>query len=158
MENSYIMNQILEVVKDIDSRMVSIEGKIERYANRVYKSKYIFNYPRSDIYNPEKRMESLQIDILKLHADMQKLRENIHEMNKKAATADTKVKNKKSGIEEEAASEMDKANDIILDISKKLEKAMRITNIMEIQEMVINYHTEDIRQLKERVTKLEKIA
>jgi len=146
---------MLDTVNDINSRMVSIESKIERYVNRVYKSK--FNYSKDEIYNPEKRMESLQTDILKIHADMQILRKDIHDL-KMTAIVDIKVKNKESGKEGESESEISRADDTILDISKKLEKAMRIANIMEIQEMVINYHSEDIRQLKERMTKLEKIA
>jgi len=149
------MNKMLDTVNDINSRMVSIESKIERYVNRVYKSK--FNYSKDEIYNPEKRMESLQTDILKIHADMQILRKDIHDL-KMTAIVDIKVKNKESGKEGESESEISRADDTILDISKKLEKAMRIANIMEIQEMVINYHSEDIRQLKERMTKLEKIA
>ena len=155
MKKSHIMNNMLDTVNDINSRMVSIESKIERYVNRVYKSK--FNYSKDEIYNPEKRMESLQTDILKIHADMQILRKDIHDL-KMTAIVDIKVKNKESGKEGESESEISRADDTILDISKKLEKAMRIANIMEIQEMVINYHSEDIRQLKERMTKLEKIA
>lgn|GEM_PF-6886218 len=155
MKKSHIMNKMLDTVNDINSRMVSIESKIERYVNRVYKSK--FNYSKDEIYNPEKRMESLQTDILKIHADMQILRKDIHDL-KMTAIVDIKVKNKESGKEGESESEISRADDTILDISKKLEKAMRIANIMEIQEMVINYHSEDIRQLKERMTKLEKIA
>lgn len=156
MESSHIINQMFNVVNDIDSRIVGIEEKIERYVNRVYKSKS--NYPQNEIYNLEKRIESLKIDILKIHTDMQMLSKDIHELNKKAATVDIKMKNRENGREDEIASEISRADETILDISQKLEKVMRITNIMEIQEMVINYHSEDIRQLKERVTKLEKIA
>lgn len=159
MKKWYIMNQVNEIVNDIDSRIVSIEEKIKRYENRAVKSGSKYSDIR--VYAPKRRVETLKIDILKMHADLLLLRKYIHDLNEKETEVGKERNTERSnetGTVDDIAIKINSADESILEISQKLEKAMRITNIMEIQEMVINYHSEDIRQLKERVTKLEKSA
>lgn len=113
---------------------------------------------KTDLESVKTDLESVKVDMESVKAELEPIKTNLGKLNKKFDKSDKKITNIELILENETNKEIRIIAEGHLDLSRKLDEALKINNEKEILLLRVTHLENELRKTKERIDEITNIA